>query len=105
MYVVELSAEAQADMRSIKAFHRPRVYRALADLSHQAEIETTHRKRLLEPLDDLPDAAWELRVGDYRAFYVTRMSEERGEQTVRVLRVILKRTATTLQALTKARKR
>jgi hypothetical protein len=102
MYVVELSAEAQADMRAIRAFHRPGVYRALADLSHQAEVETRHRKPLLEPLEDLPQATWEIRAGDYRAFYVIRSGEE---QTVRVLRVILKGTATTLEALNKARMR
>ena len=105
MYIVELSPEAQADMRQVRSFHRPAIYKALAELSHQAAVETRHRKPLPAPLADLPDVSWEVRVRDYRALYAIKEGDEQQEQTVRVVRVILKGTATTQDAMSKTRTR
>jgi mRNA-degrading endonuclease RelE of RelBE toxin-antitoxin system len=102
-YTVEFSGEAQADLRAMSAFRRLPVVRARAELEHQAELETQQRKPLTRPIGDLPDATWEARVGDYRAFYCVR-SETTAQRTVTVLRVILKGTSTTQWALNRAKK-
>jgi hypothetical protein len=69
MFVVELSPEAQADISDLKPFRRPPIYKAMLELAHQAEVETEQRKPLADPVEDLPEASWELRVGDHRVFY------------------------------------
>src|SRR6185369_6990750 len=95
-YEVELSQEANEDLRAIKPFHRGTIVTALTHLRNQAEVATQNRKPLEEPLDELPEAAWEVRVGEYRAFYeVKPPDEETGGRTVRVLRVIMKGAAHT----------
>jgi len=66
-------------------------------------VETEQRKPLAEPLGDLPEASWEIRVGDHRVFYTIIPSQESG-RAVRILRVILKGTMTTREALSKAGK-
>lgn len=104
-YTVELSPEAAADLRTVKAFHRPAVLRALTELELQAELETKQRKPFTEPLEELPDATWEVRVGDYRALYCMRPGTEQPGQTVTVLRVIFKGRSTTQEALSKAKRR
>jgi ParE toxin of type II toxin-antitoxin system, parDE len=106
-YIVELSAEAQMDLNAVPVFHRVRVLRALAELTHRAEVETRRRKALLAPLAELPEASWEVRVGDYRALYqVTPPGEgPADERTARVLRVILKGRSTMQEALTRAKRR
>jgi Txe/YoeB family toxin of Txe-Axe toxin-antitoxin module len=64
-------------------------------LRDQPDIETRNRKPLREPLRELPDASWELRIqGEHRALY--RIADP---STVRVLRVILKGTATLSDAV------
>jgi hypothetical protein len=106
-YTIELSPEAQLDMEAVPPFHRARVLRALTALEHQAEVETRHRKALAEPLDELPGAAWEIRVGDYRGLYQIIMTDDEGPRrgkTARVLRVILKGTSTMQEAVSRARK-
>jgi mRNA-degrading endonuclease RelE of RelBE toxin-antitoxin system len=104
MFVVELSPEAQADISALKAFHRPPILRSLAVLAHEAELETQQRKPLAEPLEDLPGASWEIRIGDHRVLYAILPGQE-SRRTVRILRVILKGALTTREALSKARKR
>jgi hypothetical protein len=59
-------------------------------------IETRNRKRLEEPIDQIPGASWEVRVAEHRIFYAISPG-----QTVRILRVILKGTQTTDQAVSK----
>jgi mRNA-degrading endonuclease RelE of RelBE toxin-antitoxin system len=106
-YKVELSPEAQSDLRAIPAFHRPRVVKALAALEHEAEVETRRRKALAEPIEALPGASWEVRVGDYRGLYQIAPVDggaPREVKTARVLRVILKGTSTTQEAVSRARK-
>jgi mRNA-degrading endonuclease RelE of RelBE toxin-antitoxin system len=99
MYEIEWSEEAKADLRRISAFARGPVMAAILELRTQAERETRNRKPLREPLEDLPEATWQVRIGDHRALY--RISHG---QTARILRVILKGTATTWQAVAKGKK-
>ena len=79
---------------NLPAFWRRRIAAAVEQLAHQAEIETRNRKRLRRPVYDLWDAEWNIRVGDLRVLY--RIIDGRIAQ---VLRVILKGTATTDDAL------
>ena len=72
---------------------------AIEVLRTQAEMQTRNRKPLVEPIELLPDATWEVRVGDHRVFY--RIA---GGQTVDILRVILKGTSTTAEAVGRGRK-
>jgi mRNA-degrading endonuclease RelE of RelBE toxin-antitoxin system len=80
----------------LPAFARRRIGAAVAQLAHQAEIETRNRKRLRTRLPDLMEAEWNLRIGDLRVLY-----EVLDGRIVHVLRVILKGTATTDDALTR----
>jgi mRNA-degrading endonuclease RelE of RelBE toxin-antitoxin system len=68
-------------------------------LAHQAETETRNRKRLAKKLGALTEAEWNLRIGDLRALY--RIVDGR---IVRILRVIIKGTATTGDALTRVKR-
>jgi len=75
------------------------VLAAIERLRFEAESETRHRRPLRAPVKGLPETAWQLRVGAYRALY--RINDER---TVRVLRVILKGTRTTDAAVRRSSK-
>lgn len=89
----------------VKPFHRKPLIAAILELGHQADVETKHRKPLAAPLRELPAATWEVSVGEHRAFYEIEESAEEGSlKTARVLRVILKGTSTTHQAVSRARK-
>lgn len=99
-FEVELSEAAKADLRLVPMFRRRPIFVALERLRQEAVIETLHRKPLAQPLDELPDANWELRIGDYRAFYAVG-----EEQNVTVLRVIFKGSTTTPDALGRGRRR
>jgi len=97
-YNVQWSDEARADFRLVPVFRRGPVFAAIGQLRFQAEMQTRNRKPLVGPIADLPDATWEVRAGNYRAFYSI------GEgRTVKVLRVILKRTSTTADAVSRGR--
>lgn len=84
-YSVELDPEAQRDVEGLRAFDARPVVEAVRELRYEAEIETRQRKPLRAAIPAVPDASWELRVGDYRVLY-----QVRKDRTVRVLRVILK---------------
>jgi hypothetical protein len=100
-YPIDWSDEAKANVQSIPVFERAAVIAAVDDLAHQAEIETRNRKPLRRALEDLPEAVWEVRVaGKYRVLY--RVTPE---QTVRILRVILKGTLPLEVALGRSMKR
>ena len=83
---VQWDERAKGDMKAIRSFYRPPIEAAVAELVHQAEIETRHRKRLraedLPP--EYPDPTWQISVREYRVLYVV------DGETVRVLRVRLK---------------
>jgi len=94
VYEIEWSDEAETDRQSLSVFARRRVAGAVADLTHQAEIETRNRKRLRRRLGALTEAEWNLRIGDLRVLY--RIVDGR---IVRILRVIFKGIGTTDDAL------
>ena len=99
MYAIEWSVEARSDLRRIPAFARGPVTAAVEELRSQAANETRNRRRLKEPLEDLPAATWQIRVGDYRGFY--RISDG---HTVQILRVILKGADTTREAMARGKR-
>ena len=99
MYEIHWSAEAEADFLALPVFQRPRVATAVEGLRHAAEVETRNRKPLERVLDQLPAARWNLRVGDLRVLY--RIIEG---PAVQILRVILKGTSTTDEALARSAK-
>jgi len=93
LYDIEISDRALDELEHLRPFEERPIIQAIRILSRQAETVTQNRKRLREPLEHLPDATWELRVGRHRVFY-----EIRDRATVRVLRVIIK-TGTTSESL------
>src|SRR5262249_42934735 len=99
MYAIEWSEEAKSDLRRIPAFARRPITAAIEQLRFQAASETRNRRPLKQPLEDLPRATWQFRVGDYRGLY--RISNGR---TVQILQVILKGTKTTGEAVAKGKK-
>lgn len=84
-YRIEISASAADELACLRAFDQRPIVQAIRRLADQAEVATKNRKPLREPLHQLPDATWEIRVGNHRVFY-----EIREEGTVRILRVIIK---------------
>jgi mRNA-degrading endonuclease RelE of RelBE toxin-antitoxin system len=97
-YALEWSEEARADLAAIPVFHRGRVVVAIQRLRFQAELETRHRRPLREPVEELPEATWEVRAGDYRALYWLE------GRTAWILRVILKGRRTMQVAVMRSRK-
>jgi len=97
VYEIRWSKEAEADFKALPLFVRGPVVSAIDELRHQATIETRNRKPLREPLDDLSQAEWNVRVGDYRVLYCVVEGP-----TVQVLRVILKGTSTLEDALARS---
>lgn len=96
MFTIEWSVEAKAELAALRSFFRPPIVAAVAELAHQAETETTNRKRL-DPSQGLPpeypDPTWEIRVGAYRVLYTVE------QQTVTILGVRLKERRTTGEIL------
>lgn len=65
-YEIQITSEAEEDLNRLRAVDRKRISDAIVtQLTHQAEVESRHRKRLREN----PIASWELRVDDFRVFY------------------------------------
>ena len=88
----------------LSAFERRAIMRAASDLASGAEIESRRRKRLREPLDDLPEATWQVRVrGRHRLLYCVRMETGHPLRTVEILRVIIKERETTADSLRRYR--
>ncbi|HMF39478.1 MAG TPA: hypothetical protein VKQ32_02230 [Polyangia bacterium] len=85
MYELVWDEAAKAELAGVSAFLRRIIVDAVGrQLRHEAEIETRNRKPLREPLQELPQASWELRVRDHRVLYWIP-----AVRTVAVLRVIL----------------
>ena len=95
-YRIEWDPRAEAELEALHVFDSRPIVQAVRELSHQAETETRNRKPLLHPIDDVPEAAWEIRVVEHRVLY-----EVKEGQTVRILRVILKGRHTTREAVSK----
>lgn len=99
-YEIEWSEEAKSDLEQVPVFRLGGIVKAVEELAHHALIETRNRKPLAQPLEDLAEATWEVRVGEYRVFYSVP-----DEQTVRILRAILKGARTTADAVARGRGR
>ena len=93
--------EAMAELAALSAFQRRIVVDNVEDqLRYQPDVETRNRKPLREPLKELPQASWELRIHAYRVLYWIP-----DGRTVAVLRVILKGTETLTEAVGKGGQR
>jgi mRNA-degrading endonuclease RelE of RelBE toxin-antitoxin system len=103
MYEVIWSEQAERDLESLHIRHQRRIRDLVNEvLPHQSTSpETLNRKMLREPLDDLPEAEWELKSEDYRIFYFV----DEDEQETYILRVIFKGNWTMSDALVRSRKR
>ena len=99
-YELEWSDAARVDRERISAYYRRTITTALVHLLQEPTIETRNRKRLTEAVEDLPFPLWELRVQPHRILY-----EVEEGRTVRILRVILKGSRTTAEALRRGTKR
>jgi mRNA-degrading endonuclease RelE of RelBE toxin-antitoxin system len=65
-YEISITQEAEDDLAEWRVVDRKRISESiLTQFTHQAEVESRHRKRLREN----PIASWELRVDDFRVFY------------------------------------
>jgi len=73
------------DLEALRPFDARTVVEAIRELRYEAEVRTRKRKPLKAAIAGVPNASWELRVGDHRALY-----EVRKDRIVRMLRVILK---------------
>jgi plasmid stabilization system protein ParE len=96
VYELVWGERAEAELAALRPFLR-RIVLAAAEsqLRYQPDVETRNRKPLREPLPEVPDAAWELRIrGAHRLLY--RIADA---STVRVLRVILKGPDTLAEAV------
>lgn len=92
---ISWSEEAREELRALRPFDRPRIRRAVEELRHHADVQTRNRKPLRAALGEIPEATWQLRIGDHRVLYAIA----EAERTVRVLRVILKGSEITRQAV------
>lgn len=100
MFDLVWDEEARSELAALGAFRRKIIVdRVERQLRYQPDIETRNRKPLREPLPEVPEASWELRLqGDTRVLYWIA-----GHRTVGVLRVILKGTSTLANALGRGR--
>ncbi len=65
-YLIEITEAAEGDLALLRVVDRRRITSAIIEqLTHQAEVESRHRKQLRAN----PIATWELRIEDFRVFY------------------------------------
>ncbi|MGH2725676.1 MAG: type II toxin-antitoxin system RelE family toxin [Actinomycetota bacterium] len=87
MFEIRFAVDVERDLRGIKAPDRRRILDTLEEqLSHEPNLETKNRKILVNltpPFETVPPV-WELRIGDYRAFY--DVDEEQEVVYVRAVR-------------------
>jgi hypothetical protein len=87
---------SKGGLATSRAFHRPPILAAVAELRHQPEATTRNRKRLRAGEDippEYPDPTWEIRVGAHRVLYAVEIG------TVRILGVRLKGQSSTGEIL------
>jgi mRNA-degrading endonuclease RelE of RelBE toxin-antitoxin system len=84
-YELEWDPVAEDELNQLRSFDARSIVKAIRELRYGAEMVTRNRKPLTEPLPSVPEATWELRVGEHRVLY-----EVRKHRIVRMLRVILK---------------
>jgi hypothetical protein len=90
VYDLVWDEEAKSELAALGSFRRKIVVDVVErQLRYQPEVETRNWKPLRDPLPEVPEASWELRVqGDTRVLYWIA-----DHRTVGVLRVILKGTS------------
>ena len=98
-YVVELDPTADDELDRLKPFEARSILEAIRQLRYEAEIATRNRKPLRSVIVSVPEASWELRVGDYRVLYAVR-----NRRLVRLLRVIFKGRLTMNEAVDGSRR-
>ena len=87
MYTVIYSEGVAGDLKLLRARERSQILDKIeVQLSHEPNRETRHRKKLLglvPPWQHVPPM-WELRIGEYRAFY--DVDEKVASVVVRAIR-------------------
>jgi mRNA-degrading endonuclease RelE of RelBE toxin-antitoxin system len=68
-YRILYSSAYVEDYKALEAFDRAKVRNGVLSLADQAEVPTRKRRRLRTPVLWCPEAAWKLRIEDYRVFY------------------------------------
>jgi mRNA-degrading endonuclease RelE of RelBE toxin-antitoxin system len=84
-YELEWDPTAEEELDQLRPFDARSILKAIRELRYGAELVTRNRKPLREPLPSVPEASWELKVGDHRVLY-----EIKKHRIVRMLRVTLK---------------
>jgi Cytotoxic translational repressor of toxin-antitoxin stability system len=84
-YSLQWEPKAEREFDDLRPFDARPILKAIRELRYQAEDETRNRRRLRRSIDSVPEASWELRVGDHRVLYAVQK-----RRIVRVLRVIFK---------------
>lgn len=87
-YEIQYMPAALQPLRRLPAREQRMAVDAIdSQLTHPAEVETRHRKRMR------PNrlATWELRVSDLRVFYEVEPAEDLGPPTVVILAIGIKR--------------
>jgi len=86
------SSEYVGDLRRLRPFDRPVIQRTIANqLTVGADVPTRNRRPLRHGLPWCPDAAWQLRIGQFRVLYAF------DSDTVRILRLLLKGSRTSAE--------
>lgn len=87
VYTIRFAVDVVRDLRGLSAYRRNILLEAIeSQLAHTPIAPTRHRKMLVNlvpPWDAVPPI-WELRVGEYRAFY--DVAEEDKTVFVRAIR-------------------
>src|SRR5262245_57714943 len=72
VYEIEFSKSVEKDLRAFRTIDRVRILKEIErQLSFEPCVETRNRKvlvNLIPPFEAVPPV-WELRIGEYRAFY------------------------------------
>jgi mRNA-degrading endonuclease RelE of RelBE toxin-antitoxin system len=72
VFAVRFAEGVEEDLRKIRIFYRNQILDAIEEqLTNEPDISTRNRKRLEDLIPPWQSVApiWELRVGEYRAFY------------------------------------
>jgi len=72
VFAIEYAESVGRDLAQLRAYHRRNILDAIEkQLAHQPLVETRRRKPLygLTPPWEHVAPVWELRIGEYRAFY------------------------------------
>ena len=87
MYTITYSDGVAGDLKPLRARARSEILDSIeVQLSHEPNRETRHRKKLaglVPPWQHVPPV-WELRIGEYRAFY--DVDEKIASVVVRTIR-------------------